>query len=185
MGNRAVITTRNKNLGIYVHWNGGRESIVTFLTYCKLKGYRCPESDNYGWARLCQVIANFFGGTNSIGIGKYENLDIDNGDNGVYIIENWEIVDRLYEDEGIGWSISDEELLERLEDLNSRQPEDERIDVKLEMKKYKLCERLKSISKVANSDPEKAHFEADKLLLEFIDDYEIQTLFESIKKYYA
>ena len=26
MGNRAVITTEKKDLGIYLHWNGGRDS---------------------------------------------------------------------------------------------------------------------------------------------------------------
>lgn len=62
MGNIAVITTRQKKLGIYLHWNGGRESIESFLMYCKLKGYRRPEQDTYGWARLSQVISNFLGG---------------------------------------------------------------------------------------------------------------------------
>src|SRR6056297_3498572 len=84
MGNRAVITTENKKVGIYLHWNGGRDSVEGFLKYCELKGYRTPESDNYGWARLCQVIGNFFGGEYSVGIDIYENCDADNYDNGVY-----------------------------------------------------------------------------------------------------
>jgi hypothetical protein len=100
MGNRAVITTKenfeNNGVGIYLHWNGGRDSIEAFLTYCKLKGYRSPDRDDYGWARLCQVIANFFGGDTSIGINTISNLDCNNGDNGTYFIENWEIVGRAY-----------------------------------------------------------------------------------------
>ena len=52
MGNRAVITTRenfnNDGVGVYLHWNGGRDSVQAFLTYCKMKGYREPTSDNYG-----------------------------------------------------------------------------------------------------------------------------------------
>jgi hypothetical protein len=97
MGNRAVITTRDKKLGVYLHWNGGRDSIEVFLKYCKEMGFRCPEADDYGWARLCQVICNFFGDDGlSCGIGLYEELDTDNGDNGVYIIENWEIVGREF-----------------------------------------------------------------------------------------
>ena len=97
MGNRAVITTRDKKIGVYLHWNGGRDSVEAFLKYCRMQGFRCPESDCYGWARLCQVIGNFFfGGGLSVGIDEYKNLDVDNGDNGVYVIENWEIVDRLY-----------------------------------------------------------------------------------------
>jgi hypothetical protein len=45
---------------------------------------------------LCQVIANFFGGDLSIGIDKCHNLYCENWDNGVYVIKNWEIVDRKY-----------------------------------------------------------------------------------------
>ena len=100
MGNRAVITTRenfnNDGVGVYLHWNGGRDSVQAFLTYCKMKGYREPTSDNYGWARLCQVIGNFFGGSTSIGIDVCNNLDCDNWDDGTYIIDGWDIVDRKY-----------------------------------------------------------------------------------------
>lgn len=101
MGNRAVITTcrspfvaESDDLGVYVHWNGGRDSVTAFLTYCKMQGYRAPEIDNYGWARLCQVIGNFFGGSMSVGIDKCRNLDCENFDNGVYVIKEWKIVDR-------------------------------------------------------------------------------------------
>ena len=100
MGNRAVITTKenfdNNGIGVYLHWNGGRDSVNAFLTYCKMKGYRAPEEDSYGWARLVQVISNFFEGGLSIGIDTVSNLDCNNGDNGVYFIENWKIVDRKY-----------------------------------------------------------------------------------------
>lgn len=96
MGNRAVITTREKEIGVYLHWNGDREFVEGILMFCKLKGYRPPEKDNYGWARLAQTIGNFFGGELSVGIDLYDNLDVDNGDNGVYVIENWKIVDRLF-----------------------------------------------------------------------------------------
>lgn len=94
MGNRAVITTPEKNLALYLHWNGGRDTIEPLLAYCKMQGYRAPSSDNYGWARLTQVIGNFFGGTTSIGIDTFKNLG-DQGDNGVYIIDGWEIVDHI------------------------------------------------------------------------------------------
>ena len=100
MGNRAVITTKenfnNNGVGVYLHWNGGRDSVQAFLKYCELKGYRDPVYDDYGWARLCQVIGNYFGGDTSIGINTCNNLDCDNYDNGVYIIRNWQIVDRKY-----------------------------------------------------------------------------------------
>lgn len=99
MGNRAVITTAPfsmDNVGIYVHWNGGPESIAAFLQAAKELGMRSPESDeSYAMARLVQIIANYFGGSTSIGIGKVRDLDYDNGDNGTYIIGgDWQILER-------------------------------------------------------------------------------------------
>lgn len=97
MGNRAVIRTEKNDIGIYLHWHGGRDSVEAFLAYCKMKRFRTPENDNYGWAYLCQVMCNFFNGTGlSVGIDKVDCLDCDNGDNGVYIIKNWEIIGREY-----------------------------------------------------------------------------------------
>lgn len=97
MGNRAVITTEQRNISLYVHWNGGRDSIEGFLEYCRLRGFRPPSSDTYGWARLCQVIANFMGGDGlSVGISEYTSDENENpGDNGIYIIDGWEIVERV------------------------------------------------------------------------------------------
>lgn len=131
MGNRAVITASKDNdiqnsndIGVYLHWNGGRDSVQAFLLYCKIKGYRAPERDDYGWARLCQVIGNFFGGDTSIGINRCCCLDCNNYNNGVYIIENWEIVGREYFD---GHEQDSYNLLEMLIDINSAQPESERV----------------------------------------------------------
>lgn len=102
MGNRAVITTeenfKNNGVGVYLHWNGGRDSVEGFLKYCKMQNYRSPETDCYGWARLCQVVGNFFGGNLSVGVDQIKYLDCNNGDNGVYIIKNWEIISRKYMD---------------------------------------------------------------------------------------
>lgn len=107
MGNRAVITTRDRKLGVYVHWNGGRDTIQPLLKYCELKGYRPPSSDSYGWARLCQVLGNFFGGANSVGICTYTtDHQMDPGDNGIYVINGWEIVERLTTDYGSDFSTS-------------------------------------------------------------------------------
>ena len=132
MGNRAVITSKenfeNNGMGIYLHWNGGRDSVEAFLKYCELKGYRSPTSDNYGWARLCQVIGNFFGGSTSIGIDVVNNLDCDNWDNGVYIIEGWEIVDRKYNryEEQMNYKLED-----MLMDIDNSMPEGERLGEQL------------------------------------------------------
>ena len=124
MGNRAVITTEDKKIGVYVHWNGGRDSVEAFLKYCELKGYRKPEEDCYGWARLCQVIGNFFGGELSVGIDTYECLDTNNWDNGVYIIKDWKIIGREYapEEEQEG-----HEMLSMLKSINKAQPVDEQL----------------------------------------------------------
>lgn len=126
MGNRAVITTRDKRIGVYVHWNGGRDSIEAFLKYCEQQKFRAPEYDNYGWARLCQIIANYFGeGGLSIGIDTYNRLDTDNGDNGVYIIENWKIVDRLHFK---GEEQKEYNLDEMLKSIDEAQPECMRLN---------------------------------------------------------
>ena len=130
MGNRAVITTKenmgNNGIGVYLHWNGGRDSVRAFLKYCELKGYRAPSEDNYGWARLCQVIGNFFGGRDSLGIDVVNNLDCNNWDNGVYLIEGWEIVGRMYFD---GEEQDYYELIKMLRSTNDKMPESERITI--------------------------------------------------------
>jgi len=95
MGNRCVIATEQKDLAVYLHWNGGRDSVEGFLEYCKRMKFRPPETDCYGWARLVQVIANFFGGDGlSVGIDTFQRLDGTGDDNGTYIIKNWSIVAR-------------------------------------------------------------------------------------------
>lgn len=71
MGNRAIITTHERKIGLYPHWNGGRDTVEPLLRYCELQGYRPPSSDSYGCACICQVVGNFFGGTLSVGIGPY------------------------------------------------------------------------------------------------------------------
>jgi len=108
MGNRAVITTTDaikengifdKNaIGIYLHWDGSQEVVQRFLDLAKEKGVRKPEDDNYGWARLCQVIGEEIGGYElSIGIDTLKHLDCNNWDNGVYVFEDWKIVKQFDE----------------------------------------------------------------------------------------
>lgn len=143
MGDRAVITTKDKEVGIYLHWNGDVTSVTAFLTWCKLRGLRAPDEDSYGWARLCQVIANYIEGCNyemfqdlgesviesftglSIGIDRYENMEgAADYDNGTYIIEGWDIVDR----EGPHIDDKCEELYSMLYEINSYQPKLMRLD---------------------------------------------------------
>lgn len=90
MGNRAVITPSEKDdaVSIYLHWNGGLESVLAFLHAARDLGVRDPLKDeSYGMARLAQVIGMFFvESTDSLGIQPYKNADKDNFDNGVYVL---------------------------------------------------------------------------------------------------
>lgn len=87
MGNRAVVTVKGSRIGVYLQWNGGRESIEAFLRAAKDLGVRDPVDDtSYFYARFTQIVANFFGGTLSVGVESLTKLDTDNGDNGVFVI---------------------------------------------------------------------------------------------------
>ena len=121
MGNRAVITastSRTTGVGIYVHWNGGLESVLAFLHVAKERGYRDPAYDTtYAMARLCGLVCEFFGlkSSISVGIGQLKELDCNNRDNGVYVI-------------GAGWTIKSRwgggsDLSKTLEALTTAQRE--------------------------------------------------------------
>ena len=102
MGNRAVITIKENDTpkedwqSLYLHWNGGRDTIEPLLYVAKLYGIRCQADPSYAIARLSQLTGNTLGGTLSLGVGTYKQLDTDNYDNGVYVVKDWEIVDREY-----------------------------------------------------------------------------------------
>ena len=96
MGNRAVIQMQGQDVGIYLHNNGGYDTIAPLLHVAKHYGIR---GDDYGIARLAQMLGNFFGGILNIGISTTDHLDMDNGDNGTYVIDDqFNIVDRLFYD---------------------------------------------------------------------------------------
>ena len=130
MGNRAVITTEdnfnNNGIGIYLHWNGGYDSVDAFLKYAKFRGVRSPLSDpSYFWSRLSQIIGNYFGGNLSVGINCVNNLDCDNFDNGVYIIDdNFNIVDRKYYE---GEEQTEYPLADMLASIDKAQPEGSKL----------------------------------------------------------
>jgi len=85
MGNRAVLCDKEMKHGIYLHWNGGTESVLAFLDAARTLGIRDPISDpDYAYARMAQMIGNWFGGTTSIGVGDPSRMD--DSDNGRYII---------------------------------------------------------------------------------------------------
>ena len=127
MGNRCLIVPKgNESIGIYLHWNGGVDSVTAFLKYCELKNYRSFNGDGYGIARLCQVIGNYFGGTLSIGIETitHELTEdfADNYDNGIYIVDGWEICQRISPSGHEGY-----DLTEMLIDIDKSQPVEEQL----------------------------------------------------------
>lgn len=88
MGNRCVITNKDKSKSIYLHWNGGRDTIEPMLRVAKRHG---------GTFEILSAIAHkVFDGE----ITPYEMADTDNGDNGVYIVDdNLNIIGREF----FGW----------------------------------------------------------------------------------
>lgn len=148
MGNRAVITTAKGDsktkIGIYLHWNGGRDSVRAFLRYAKMRQFRSPEADNYGWARLAQIISNYFGKDGlSIGVDIVERLDCDNWDNGTYLIENWEIVGREFFD---GVEQDRYPLDQMLFEIDASQPADQRLG------EERIRKELENGDETANSE---------------------------------
>ena len=98
MGNRAILAFEDKkkrdhdSIGIYLHWNGGRDSVEGFLQVAKDYDLR---SGDYGIARLTQIIGNFIGGTLCLGVGVVKLMD--SSDNGIYWIdEHFDIVGREF-----------------------------------------------------------------------------------------
>lgn len=125
MGNRAIVKAVGKDIGVYLHWNGGIDSVTAFLKYCELRDFRSFE-DSYGVARFCQVVANYFGGGLSIGI--YSGIgetkyDADHIDNGIYIVKGWKIVGHIGEREPKeGYDLQD-----MLKEIDAKQPESEQL----------------------------------------------------------
>ena len=68
---------------------------------------------------LVNVITNYFGDGLSCDVGNCQHLDCDNYDNGVYIIKDWRIVDRLY-------SYGEQyvyDFVSMINDIDAKQPE--------------------------------------------------------------
>ena len=101
MGNRAFIGFENNPINIYVHWNGGIESVKAFCDAAKERGFADPTCDaNYAIARLIGLIHEFFGVTDSSSLGvctfssaEEEKDAITYADNGKYIIgKDWQVI---------------------------------------------------------------------------------------------
>lgn len=104
MGNRAVITFDGKGKdtpALYVHWNGGRDSIEGFALATKILMATRGADKHYAMARFAQVVGTFFDGNLSYGMGQLKNFGTDQ-DNGVFVIDTntLTIKDRIYPYDG-------------------------------------------------------------------------------------
>ena len=120
MSNSGIIVFEdNKELGLYLHWNGGRDSVEAFLEYCKLT--KKTGGFQYGMLSLSQVIKNW-----SITLGDIIINPFDYGsDNGIYIVDKkWNITDRRKFN---GIEQNEYNLEEFLKELDESQPADYRL----------------------------------------------------------
>ena len=128
MGNRCLIAFKEKESKkkkeevpcIYLHWNGGRDSVEAFLDATKRLGVRTNDQF-YGMARMTQIISNYLGGTLSIGISNVGDWDLDFLDNGVYWVDGLEIYDRTNTYDGFEEQkeYDHEEMVKEIIDRNS------------------------------------------------------------------
>lgn len=95
MGNRAVITELGSAKGVYLHWNGGRDSVapIAFVAHNFVKDMNGLEAFAF--------VAKCFGLCPDV--KDVSSLDCDNGDNGVYFIKDGEIVGRAFIPDYEGW----------------------------------------------------------------------------------
>lgn len=96
MGNRAVIAFKSEpTIGLYVHWNGGVESVLAFLEATKRRAGEESADAGRAMARLTETVSRYFTDGMSVYVGPVAQLDTDNGDNGTYWIgDRWNIVKR-------------------------------------------------------------------------------------------
>ena len=102
MGNRANIIFTNENETkispvVYLHWNGGPESVYQFLDELDYRKIRGAEDVSYQCARFIQLIGEFLDGDeySSTSLGVLDSpkdlsikslSKIDPGDNGTYLV---------------------------------------------------------------------------------------------------
>lgn len=72
---REIIPARVEPFGIYLHWNGGPESVWGFLDALTVRQKDRGGDIAYGAARLVEIIGRFFGGSNSLGLAGFTNAE--------------------------------------------------------------------------------------------------------------
>ena len=112
MGDRANVTIRGSEWGVYLHWDGCIARVDALTTYCRLRGIRCECDPSYGIARLAWVAGCWTGAEEGLSVGIC-HADEDPGDNGTYVVgDDWRIVewtmaDLENEDGGREWSAAE------------------------------------------------------------------------------
>lgn len=152
MGNRALIIGKGSNVGIYLHWNGGRDSVEAFLRWAELS--KLPSIENRGEIALAAVIANFFGNDgNSISLETVNRGSLQASapyDNGIYIVENHQIVGRIkpprIEQRG-------HDLTEMLILIDGRQPERDKLGTQFLLAEERPTAELTAGERVFIRDP--------------------------------
>ena len=116
MGDRAIVVLKKEVMTdgvthtlispqMYLHWNGSPNNVSTYIDKLAetMEGRRGDLS--YAFARLVGIAHEDIEGNLSLGVYSndfkdddiYDNVSrISHGDNGVYVVENWEIVDREF-----------------------------------------------------------------------------------------
>ena len=116
MGNRAVVAfvdcsgkdksrylnnslIKDKSPSVYLHWNGGRDSVEGFLTVVKkLYGGSCCLAAKERAVLFYSVVRRAGMGGVSTEVSTFKKVDADNGDNGTYWVdESFQIIDREYQ----------------------------------------------------------------------------------------
>lgn len=131
MSNNCLIKPLNGSIGIYLHWCGDISAVTAFLEYAKLKGHRAfggSNADGYGIARLAQIIGNFFGGSLSVGITFIDESNSGyDYDNGIYVVDDWNIVERRTFPDFKDKFREDFDLTECLLEIDNAQPTIEQL----------------------------------------------------------
>ena len=92
MGNRAFIAHQSAPNGIYLHWNGGMDSIKPLLDYCALVDPYGGFNEGVGGLVTFVTVANNMLGSSIHIEDNSASLMLE--DNGTYWVEGWEIVGR-------------------------------------------------------------------------------------------
>lgn len=91
MGNRCLITNKNKKIAIYQHWNGGRDTIEPLLRVAEYEFQKNPYKFGYDeFKAVLDVSKKVFDGKEC----DYERNQNIASDNGVYVVDGFQIVDR-------------------------------------------------------------------------------------------